>query len=303
MARRGLGESSLASAPPPAPVPALYETPSRLKRPPLGIRASRGWVSLGLREVWGFRGLLFMLAWRDVKVRYKQTSLGFGWAIIPPVLNMLAFSLIFGGLAKIPSQGRPYPLWSYAGLLPWLFFAQGVTRGSGSLVGSSGIVSKVYFPRLIVPIAAVLTPLADFFFSMLVLVGLMGYYGIGPGWGALALPGLVLLAFATALSVALWLAALNVRYRDVGFGVAFAIQFWMYLSPVIYPVTLVPHNLRLIYALNPMTGVVEGFRWGLLGLTHPDFGVMAVSTAVVAVLLFGGLIYFKRTERTFVDVL
>ena len=271
--------------------------------PAIVIKASRGWLSLGLREVWAARELLFLLAWRDVKVRYKQTALGFGWAILPPLITMVAFSLVFGGIAKIPSEGVPYPIFSYTGLLPWLFFSQAVTRASASLVGGSNLISKVYFPRIIMPLAAVLTPLADFGFSLLVLFGLMGWYGIAPTWGALALPGILVVALATALAVGLWLSALNVKYRDVSFGVTFLIQFWMYLSPVIYPVTLVPRHLRLIYALNPMTGVIEGFRWGLLGLARPDFGVMAVSGAVVVVLLFGGLVYFKRTERTFVDVL
>lgn len=279
------------------------EVPARGESPSVVIKASRGWLSLGLREIWTFRDLLFLLAWRDVKVRYKQTALGFGWAIIPPLMTMVAFSLVFGGIANVPSEGLPYPIFSYAGLLPWLFFAQGVTRGGGSLVGSSGLISKVYFPRIIVPLAAVMTPLADFVFSLMVLFGLMAWYGIGPAWGVVALPGFLFLAFATALAVVLWLSALNVRYRDVSFGITFLIQFWMYLSPVIYPVTLVPDQLRLIYALNPMVGVVEGFRWGLLGQSSPEFGVMAVSSVVVALLLFGGLVYFKRTERTFVDVL
>jgi lipopolysaccharide transport system permease protein len=247
-------------------------------RPRLVIRPSRGWISLGLGEVWKFRELLFLIAWRDVKVRYKQTSLGFAWAIIPPLMTMLAFSLVFGGIAKIPSDGLPYPIFAYSGLLPWLYFAAAVGRGGTSLVSNSGLISKIYFPRLIVPLAAVLTPVAD-----------------------LALPGFIVLAMATALAVSLWLSAINVKYRDVGFGVAFLTQFWMYLSPLMYPVSLVPHKWRLLYSVNPMAGVIEGFRWGLLGNTSPDFGVMAVSAVAVAILLVGGLIYFKRTERTFVD--
>jgi lipopolysaccharide transport system permease protein len=303
MAGTGLEKSSLVTAQPAVEPAAPVAAPDHAEAPPIVIKASSGWLSLGLREVWAFRGLLLMLAWRDVRVRYKQTALGFGWAILPPFMNMIAFSLVFGGLAKVPSQGRPYPLWSYAGLLPWLFFSQGASRGAASLVGSSGLVSKVYFPRIVVPLAAVLTPLVDLCFALVVLFGLMGWYGIGPGWGALALPALLLFAFAAAFAVALWFSALNVRYRDVGFGIAFLVQFWMYLSPVIYPVTLVPRDLRLLYALNPMTGVIDGFRWGLLGLPHPDFTAMAVSGAAVGVLLLGGLVYFKRTERTFVDIL
>jgi lipopolysaccharide transport system permease protein len=216
-------------------------------------------------------------------------------------MTMVAFSLVFGGIAKIPSDGLPYPIFAYSGLVPWLYFSAAVGRGGTSLVSNAGLISKVYFPRLIVSLAAVLTPVADFFFSMLILAGLMVGYGISPTWGALALPGFIVLAMATALAVSLWLSALNVKYRDVGFGVAFLLQFWMYLSPLMYPVSLVPHQWRLLYSVNPMAGVIEGFRWGLLGKASPDFGVMAVGAAAVVVLLFGGLVYFKRTERTFVD--
>jgi len=272
-------------------------------RLPTVIGPSRGWIALGLRELWTFRQLLVLLAWRDVKVRYKQTALGFGWAIVPPIMTMVAFSLVFGGFANIPSDGLPYPIFAYSGLLPWLLFSQAVSRGGISLVGSSGLVSKVYFPRLVVPVAAVLTPLADFAFSLAVLAALMGWYGAAPGWAALALPALVVLALATALAVSLWLSAVNVKYRDVNLGLNFLVQFWVYFSPVIYPVSIVPHAVRWLYSLNPMTGVIDGFRWGLLGKASPDFRLMAVDTAVVVALLFGGLVYFKRTERTFVDIL
>lgn len=271
-------------------------------RPATVIQPSRGWISPGLRDVWAFRELLFLLAWRDVKIRYKQTSLGFAWALIPPVMTMLAFSLVFGGIAKIPSGGVPYPVFSYSGLLPWLYFAAAVNRGGSSLVGNSGLIGKVYFPRLIVPVAAVLTPIADFVFSFGVLAGLMAWYGIAPGWGALALPGFLLLAMATALAGSLWFSAINVKYRDVSFGLPFLIQFGMYLSPLVYPLALVPAKWRLIYSINPMVGVIQGFRWGILGQASPDFGVMAVSIGVVGAFLFSGLVYFKRTERTFVDV-
>jgi len=273
------------------------------KRTTVVIRPSSGWLSLGLKDVWDFRELLLLLAWRDVKVRYKQTALGFGWAIIPPLLNMVAFSLIFGGLAHVPSAGVPYPVFSYTALVPWFYFSQAAGRGASSLVGSSALVSKVYFPRMIIPLAGVLTPVADFVFALAVLFALMGWYGITPTWGALALPGFFLLAVATALAVALLLSAVNVKYRDVSLGVAFLLQFWMYLSPVIYPASLVPHSVRLVYSLNPMTGVIDGFRWGLLGLARPGLGALAVSCGAVAVLLFAGLVYFRRTERTFVDIL
>ena len=271
-------------------------------RPATVIRPSSGWISLGLRDVWAFRELVFLLAWRDVKVRYKQTSLGFGWALIPPVMTMIAFSLVFGGIAKIPTNGVPYPIFSYSGLLPWLYFAAAVNRGGTSLVGNSGLIGKVYFPRLIVPVAAVLTPIADFVFSLAVLAGLMLWYGFAPGWGTVALPGFLLLALASALAVSVWLSAVNVKYRDIGFGVPFLIQFGMYLSPLVYPLALVPAKWRLLYSVNPMVGVIEGFRWALLGQARPDFGAMALSIVVVVVLLFSGLVYFKRTERTFVDV-
>jgi lipopolysaccharide transport system permease protein len=284
-----------------APGTAAREAPAR--RTTVVIKPSRGWLSLGLNDVWDFRELLFLLAWRDVKVRYKQTALGFGWAIIPPLLNMVAFSLIFGGLAKVPSSGLPYPVFTYAALVPWFYFSQAAARGAGSLVGSSALVSKVYFPRMIIPLAAVLTPVVDFLLALVVLFALMGWYGIAPTWGALALPGFFLLAFATALAVALVLSAVNVRYRDVTLGIAFLLQFWMYISPVIYPASLVPHSVRLVYSLNPMTGVIDGFRWGLLGLARPDLAALAVSCGAVVVLLFAGLVYFRRTERTFVDIL
>ena len=288
------------------PVAAAEPLTGKNPRPTVSIRPSHGWISLGLGEVWAFRELLFLIAWRDVKVRYKQTSLGFAWAIIPPLMTMVAFSLVFGGIAKIPSDGLPYPVFAYSGLVPWLYFSSSVGRAGTSLVANAGLISKVYFPRLVVPLAAVLTPVVDFLFSMLILAGLIGGYDIAgyhivPTWGTLALPAFVLLAMATALAVSLWLSALNVKYRDVGFGIAFLTQFWMYLSPLMYPVSLVPHQWRLLYSINPMAGVIEGFRWGLLGKASPDFGVMAVGAVAVAVLLFGGLVYFKRTERTFVD--
>jgi lipopolysaccharide transport system permease protein len=289
--------------PPPPGASGAASAELSAKPPTVVIRPSRGWLSLGLGDVWAFRELMLILAWRDVKVRYKQTALGFGWAIIPPLMNMIAFSLIFGGLAKVPSDGVPYPVFSFAALVPWFYFSQATNRGAGSLVGSSALVSKVYFPRMIVPLAAVLTPVVDFVIALVVLFALMGWYGIGPTWGVVALPGFFLLALATALGVALLLAAVNVRYRDVTIGVAFLIQFWMYLAPVIYPASLVPHRLRLIYSLDPLTGVIDGFRWGLLGLARPDLGALAVSCAAVAALLFAGLVYFKRVERTFVDIL
>jgi lipopolysaccharide transport system permease protein len=296
----------LRAAPPAVPIApvARAETAADADATPRTvIEPTRGLFSLGLRELWAYRELLLILAWRDVRVRYKQTVLGFGWAFIPPLLTMVVFSLIFGGIAKVPSAGLPYPLFSYSGILPWLFFASGVNRGASSLIASSGLVSKVYFPRVIVTIAAALTPLADLAFSIVILFGLMAWYGRAPGFTLLAVPAFIVLGFAASVAVSLWLAALNVKYRDVGFGIAFLLQFWMYASPVIYPVSSVPHAYRFVYGLNPTTGLVDGFRWALVGTPHPQFGLIGVSCAVVLVLLYGGLLYFKRTERTFVDIL
>jgi lipopolysaccharide transport system permease protein len=268
------------------------------------IRPKRGWHTLDWRELWEYRELLVLLAWRDVRVRYKQTALGFGWAIGVPVLTMVVFAVVFGGIVNVPSENLPYPIFAYSGLLPWLYFSQAVGRGGTSLVGNSALIGKVYFPRLVVPLASVLTPLVDFAFAAVVLFGLMAWYGIGPTWGAVALPGFLLMSVALALAVVLWLSAVNVKYRDITLGIPVLLQFWMYLSPVIYPVTLVPARLRsILYTLNPMAGVIDGFRWGLLGKASPDPGVVAMSAAVVLVLLLGGLLYFRRTERTLVDIL
>jgi len=258
---------------------------------------------MDLGAVWEYRELLYFLVWRDVKVRYKQTVVGAGWVILQPLFTMMIFTIIFSYLAKIPSDGLPYPIFAYTALLPWTYFSHALTRGAGGLVGNAGMVSKVYFPRLIIPLASVATPLVDFLLSFLVLVGLMVWYGIAPSWGVLGLPLLLLLALMTALAVGLFLSALNVRYRDVGYIIPFLTQFWMYASPVIYPVSLIPEKWRLLYSLNPMGGVIEGFRWAVLDKAAPDFGVMAVSTLVVIALLFGGLVYFKHMERIFADVI
>jgi lipopolysaccharide transport system permease protein len=268
------------------------------------IQPDRGWHVVNLRELWEYRELLVLLAWRDVRVRYKQTALGFGWAIGVPVLTMVVFAVVFGGIVNVPSENLPYPIFAYSGLLPWLYFSQAVGRGGTSLVGNSALIGKVYFPRLMVPLASVLTPLVDFAFSAVVLFGLMAWYGIGPSWGAAALPAFLLLAVALALAVVLWLSAVNVKYRDITLGIPVLLQFWMYLSPVIYPVSLVPERLRnILYTLNPMAGVIDGFRWGLLGKAAPDPAVVATSAGVVLLLLLGGLVYFRRTERTLVDIL
>jgi lipopolysaccharide transport system permease protein len=252
--------------------------------------------------VWYYRELLYFLIWRDVKVRYKQTVIGAGWAILQPLMTMVVLTVIFGKFAKIPSDGLPYSLFAFAGLLPWNYFSQAVSRSGASLVGNARLISKVYFPRLLVPISAAVSPLVDFAITFIVLVGMMIWYGVVPTWSMLALPVLVLLALLTAVAVGLWLSALNVRYRDIGHAIPFLIQFWMFASPVVYPVSLIPEKWRVLYSLNPMAGVIEGFRWALLGKESPDFGVIVLSTAGVIAMLTGGVVYFTRVEQTFADV-
>jgi len=274
-----------------------------VKKPSIIIQPRKGLFQLDLRSVWNHRELLFFLVWRDVKVRYKQTAIGALWAILQPMVTMVLFTVIFSKFAKIPSDGIPYPVFAYAALLPWIYFSQALTQSANSLVGSSSLVTKVYFPRLLIPLAASVSPMVDLLFSFMVLLILMAWYDIAPTWGLLALPLFLGLAITTALAVGLWSSALNVRYRDVGHTIPFLSQVWMYASPVAYPVSMVPEQWRLLYSLNPMAGVIEGFRWALLGKKSPDFIVMAVSAAVVFLLLFGGIVYFKRMEQTFADVI
>jgi lipopolysaccharide transport system permease protein len=272
-------------------------------KPTVRIEPAQGWFALELREVWAYRELLAFLVWRDVAVRYKQTALGAVWAILQPLLTMVIFTIVFGNFANMPSDNLPYPIFAYTALLPWNYFAQAINRSGSSLVGNANLISKVYFPRLIVPIAAAVAPLVDFAVAFVILIAMMLWFGVAPNWGVLALPLFLLLALLTALAVGLWLSALNVRYRDVAYTIPFLVQFWMYASPVVYPVSIVPAQWRLLFSLNPMTGVIEGFRWALLGKASPDFGVMAMSAVVVLGLLFSGLIYFKRMEQTFADVI
>jgi len=270
--------------------------------PVIVIEPSRGWVSLKLRELWQYRELLFFLTWRDVKVRYAQAALGVAWAVLQPLLTMVIFSVIFGQLAKLPSDGIPYPIFSYAALLPWQLFAGALQRAGTSLVGNANLLTKVYFPRLIIPLSAVAAGLVDFAISFVVLLGLMLYYGVTPTWNVLWLPVFVLLALLTALAVGLWLSALNVQYRDVQHAIPFLIQAWMYASPVAYSAGLIPTGpWRIVYGLNPLAGVIQGFRWALLGASPPD-ELMAASVVMVLVLLTTGLFYFRRMERTFADV-
>lgn len=266
------------------------------------IRPSKGWVPLNLRDLWDYRELLYFMVWRDVKVRYKQTLLGAGWAILQPVLTMLVFSIFFGRLAGLPSDGIPYPLFAYTGLVPWQLFSYALTQSSNSLVGNQQLITKVYFPRLVIPLSAVLGSFVDFVLAFVVLLGLMVYYGISPTLTIVALPVFTLLTIATALSVGLWLSALNVEYRDVRHTIPFLIQFWLFATPIAYPSSLIPEPWRVWYGLNPMAGVVEGFRWALFGTTIDIGAMVGISTLVVAVLLLSGLIYFRRMERTFADI-
>jgi lipopolysaccharide transport system permease protein len=266
------------------------------------IGPSKGWVSLKLRELFEYRELLYFLVWRDIKVRYKQTALGASWAVIQPFFTMVVFSLFFGRLAKVPSDGVPYPIFSFAALVPWTFFATSLINSSNSLVGSANLIKKVYFPRLAIPIATVLSGLVDFAIAFVMLIGMMLWYGIPLTVHTLWLPLFLLLAVATSLGVGLWLSAMNVEYRDVKYVVPFLTQFWMLATPVAYPSSLLSGKWRAVYALNPMVGVVEGFRWSLLG-TKVNLGpIVLVSSVTAAVILISGAFYFRRMERTFADV-
>ncbi|MBN2257104.1 MAG: ABC transporter permease [Anaerolineaceae bacterium] len=265
------------------------------------IRPTQGWAALNLKDLWLYRELVYFLTWRDIKVRYKQAILGIAWAILQPLLTMIVFSIIFGGLAKLPSDGIPYPLFSYAAVLPWQLFSSALHRSSVSLVGNANLLTKIYFPRLIIPFSAVMASLVDFGIAFLVMIGLMLYYQVWPTLLILWIIPLTLLALLTALAVSLWLSALNVLYRDVQHMIPFLTQFWMYASPVAYSADLIPTGIwRIIYGLNPMAGVIQGFRWALLGTRPPDI-MMGISIAIVLILLVTGLFYFRRMEKTFAD--
>ncbi len=267
------------------------------------IEPTRGWVTLQLKELWAYRELLYFLIWRDVKVRYKQTALGVGWAIIQPVFTMVVFSVFFGRLGKIPSDGIPYPIFTYAALVPWAFFAQGMGQASNSLVGSANLIKKVYFPRLSVPIASVTSGIIDFSIAFIVLLGMMVYYGIVPTRNVIWLPFLLLLTVVTSLGVSLWLSALNVQFRDVRHVLPFLIQLWFFATPVAYPSSLLSEPWRTLYSINPMVGVVEGFRWALLGTASAPGPMLIVSSLTALALLVGGAFYFRRLEKTFADVI
>jgi lipopolysaccharide transport system permease protein len=276
--------------------------PNKRQSPVLDIEPSKAWVSLQLGELWQYRELLYFLIWRDIKVRYKQTAMGAAWAIIQPVFTMLIFSLFFGRLAKMPSDGIPYPLFTFAALVPWTFFANGLNQSSNSLVASANLLKKVYFPRLVIPIATVLAGVVDFVLAFAVLLGLMAFYGTAPTIHVVWTPLFLLLALVTSLGVGLWLSALNVKYRDVRYIVPFVIQVWMFSTPIVYPSSLLPGAWRTVYGLNPMVGVVEGFRWSLLGSnTAPGF-MIALSALAALVILIGGAFYFRHMEKTFADI-
>ena len=266
------------------------------------IEPKKGWVAFDLREIWKYRELFYFLTKRDIKVRYKQTVLGGLWAIIQPVFTMIVFTLFFGRLAKVPSDGIPYPIFVYAGLLPWTYFANALTASGNSLVGSANLITKAYFPRLIIPASASLAGLVDFFIAMLVLGFLMVYYQFLPSYGILLFPALVTLTFLCAVGVGLWLSALNVEYRDIRYAIPFLIQIWMFVSPVIYSVSIVGENYRWLLAINPMGGVINAFRASLLGHQSIDWLLLSISAAIILFLLFSGMYYFRRMEKTFADV-
>lgn len=267
------------------------------------ITPSQGWVALHLRELWQFRELLYFLAWRDIKVRYKQTILGAAWAILQPFFTMVVFSVFFGKLANMPSENIPYPIFAFAALVPWTYFSTAMSNAANALVGNAPLIQKVYFPRLAVPIAGVLSPLVDFVLAFLVLLAMMAYFHLGPSLAILFLPVFLLLAFVTALGVGLWMSALNVEYRDIRYVVPFLINAWLFLSPVAYPSTLLKEPWHTLYGLNPMAGVCDGFRWALLGGKTPAPGPMVWVSGLVAILtLLSGAFYFRRMERTFADL-
>lgn len=270
--------------------------------PLLRIEPRRGWISLGVAELWEYRELFYFLTWRDIKVRYKQTVLGASWAVIQPVVMMVIFSVFFGRLAGVPSDGIPYPIFSFAALVPWTFFSNGLNHSAISLVGNANLIKKVYFPRLIVPIASVLSGMIDFVLAFVILFLMMFYYGIYPTVNVIWLPFLMLLALITALGVGLWLSAMNVQFRDVKHTLPFLIQLWLFATPIAYSSTLLDEPWRTIYGLNPMVGVVEGFRWALLGVEANSANLIVVSVIVAIVILISGLYNFRRMERTFADV-
>ena len=270
--------------------------------PVIRIRPASDRLANGLKELWQYRELLYFLIWRDVKVRYKQTAIGAAWAIIQPLMTMIIFTMVFGKFANMPSDGLPYPIFTFAALLPWTYFSKALSQSVSSVVADANLITKVYFPRLLLPLAAVVGGLIDFAIAFVFLLGMMAWYGLAPHSGILLLPFFVLLTMLTALSVSVWLSVINVRYRDVGQAIPFLVQIWLFASPVAYPASVVPENWRFLYDLNPLAGIIEGFRWALLGSQNPPIVNLLSTTAVVLALLYGGIVFFKRMEKTFADV-
>ena len=268
----------------------------------LRITPPSRWWRLPTRELWAYRELLYFFVWRDIKIRYKQTAIGAAWAVLQPFLTMLIFTLFFGRLAHIPSEGLPYPVFSYSGLLPWMYFASALQSGTNVIVENQRLITKTYFPRLVLPLSSVVAGLVDFGISFLLFLAILVYYRMHPTWTMLFLPAFLLLAVLTALGVALWLSALNALYRDVRYVLPFVIQFWLFASPVVYPASLMPAKWRWVYGLNPMTGVIEGFRWSLAGRNAPPVHLLLVSGSVVLLVLISGFGYFQKMETTVADV-
>ena len=272
-------------------------------QPTVVIESNRSWWRLDFRELWKYHELLYTLCWRDIKARYTQSVIGIGWAVINPLITIAILTIIFGYWVKIPSDGLPYPLFVFAALVPWLYFSKSLDRASTSLTSEANLITKVYFPRVIIPIASTLGGLVDCLVGLVIVVAMGFWFGITPTWGILALPLFLGLALATALAVSLWFSALHVRYHDIGAIAPLLIQVWMYASPVVYPVSMVPEQWRSVYSLNPMVGVIEGFRWALLGKAPPDFSFLTLSAGVVLVILYGGYLFFRKLEQTFADVI
>ena len=266
------------------------------------IEPRRGWLALDLGAIWNYRDLLFLLVWRDISVRYRQSVLGIGWAIFRPLVSTLIFTLVFSLLVRVKTE-VPYPVFAFTAMIPWLYFSTALSSVTSSVAGQQGVLTKVYFPRLILPLAALGAGLVEVLIQLLIFILFMLYYDILPTFRMLALPGFILLALLTALGFGIWLTALNVKYRDVGMAVPFLVQIWMYLCPIVYPVTLVPERFQAVYSLNPMVGVIEGFRWSLLGTASPDWSAIGISAAAMLVILVSGLYYFRRAESWFADVI
>ena len=267
------------------------------------IRPSAGWFDLDLGAVWRHRELLFYLVWREVKIRYKQAALGVAWAVVQPLMTVLIFTAIFGIFARFPSDGLPYPVFALAAVLPWTYFAEALRRGATGLVTDADLVRKIYFPRLIIPVAGVSSPLVDFLFGMIILVAVMLWHGLTPGWTILLLPFWLAITLLLALAISFWLGPINVRYRDVMHTLPFVTQVWMFATPIVYPLSMIPERWQALYSLNPMVGIVEGFRWSLLGVGQPNMLAIAISFAVISLVLIGGAVYFRKMERSFADVI